>query len=75
MNRRRLCWTSAARLIAGATGLVLVALSLPNRPIRGAATAIAGIGLIEYAILGGGESGPAHSGIVRTAGRIFPRRA
>ena len=59
MNRPCFPSRSAARVIAGATGLMLVGLSLPNRPIRGAATAIAGILFIEYAILGSVDSGSA----------------
>lgn len=45
-------WTPTARLIAGIAGLVLVALSSPNRLIRGAATGISGVELIERAVLG-----------------------
>jgi len=45
-------WTPTARLIAGVAGLALVALSSPNRPARGAATGVAGIELLERALLG-----------------------
>jgi hypothetical protein len=45
-------WTPTARLIAGVVGLALVALSSPNRPVRGAATGITGVELIERALLG-----------------------
>lgn len=44
--------TPTARLIAAVAGLALVALSAPNRPIRGAATGIAGVELLERAVLG-----------------------
>jgi hypothetical protein len=44
--------TPTARLIAGIAGLALVALSSPNRPIRGAGTGVAGIELVEGALLG-----------------------
>jgi hypothetical protein len=49
-NWRR--WSPTARLIAGVAGLALVALSSPNRPVRGAATGIAGVELLERALLG-----------------------
>jgi len=45
-------WSPTARLIAGLAGLALVALSSPNRPVRGAATGIAGVELLERALLG-----------------------
>jgi len=50
-------WTPTARLIAGVAGLALVALSAPNRPIRGAGTGVAGIELLERALLGGRSRG------------------
>lgn len=50
--RGRVRWTPTARLVAGVAGLVLVALSSPNRPVRGAATGIAGLELLEHALLG-----------------------
>jgi osmotically-inducible protein OsmY len=43
-------WSPTARLIAGVAGLALVALSSPNRPVRGAATGIAGVELLERAL-------------------------
>jgi hypothetical protein len=46
-------WTPTTRLIAAAAGLTLVALSTPNRTLRGAATGIAGLELLEHAVLGG----------------------
>jgi hypothetical protein len=45
-------WTPTARLIAGIAGLGLVALSSPNRPVRGAGTGIAAIELLERALFG-----------------------
>jgi hypothetical protein len=45
-------WSPTARLIAGVAGLALVALSSPNRPVRGAATGIAGVELLERALWG-----------------------
>jgi hypothetical protein len=45
-------WTPTARLIAGLAGLALVALSSPHRPLRGAATGITGVELIERALFG-----------------------
>jgi len=45
-------WTPTMRLIAGVAGLALVALSVPNRTTRGAATGIAGLELLERAVLG-----------------------
>jgi osmotically-inducible protein OsmY len=45
-------WSPTARLIAGMAGLALVALSSPNRPIRGAATGMAGVELLERALWG-----------------------
>lgn len=45
-------WTPTARLAAGVAGLVLVALSAPNRPVRGTATGVAGVELLEQAVLG-----------------------
>jgi hypothetical protein len=45
-------WTPTARLIATIAGLALVAVSSPNRPIRGAATGITGVELIERALFG-----------------------
>jgi hypothetical protein len=45
-------WTPTARLLAGLAGLTLVALSSPNRAIRGAATGITGVELIERALFG-----------------------
>jgi hypothetical protein len=45
-------WTPTARLVAGLAGLTLVALSSPNRPVRGAATGVAGIELLERALFG-----------------------
>ena len=45
-------WNPTARLIAGAAGLALLALSSPNRPVRGAATGITGVELLERALLG-----------------------
>jgi hypothetical protein len=45
-------WTPTARLIATIAGLVLVALSSPNRSIRGAATGITGVVLTEHALFG-----------------------
>jgi hypothetical protein len=45
-------WTPTTRLIAALAGLALVALSSPKRPVRGAATGIAGIELIDRALLG-----------------------
>jgi osmotically-inducible protein OsmY len=45
-------WSPTARLIAGVAGLALVALSRPNQPIRGAATGVAGVELLERALLG-----------------------
>ena len=50
-------WTPTARLIAGIAGLTLVALSSPRRPIRGAGTGIAGIELLERALLGSRRRG------------------
>jgi hypothetical protein len=44
-NWRR--WSPTARLIAGVGGLALVALSRPNRPIRGADTGVAGVERLE----------------------------
>ena len=43
-------WTPATRLVAGLAGLVLVALSSPQRPIRGAVTGVTGIELLERAL-------------------------
>jgi hypothetical protein len=45
-------WSPTARLIAGVAGLALVALSSPNRPVRGAATGMAGVELLERALWG-----------------------
>jgi hypothetical protein len=45
-------WTPTARLIAGVAGLALLALSSPNRPAQRAATGIAGVELLEHALLG-----------------------
>jgi len=45
-------WSPTARLIAGLAGLALLVLSSPNRPMRGAATGIAGVELLERALLG-----------------------
>ncbi|MBI3047661.1 MAG: BON domain-containing protein [Acidobacteria bacterium] len=45
-------WSPTARLVAGAAGLALLALSSANRPVRGAATGIAGVELLERALLG-----------------------
>lgn len=45
-------WSPTTRLIAGLAGLALMALSSPNRPVRGAATGIAGVELLERALLG-----------------------
>jgi hypothetical protein len=45
-------WSPTARLIAGVAGLALVTLSMPNRALRGAATGIAGVELLERALLG-----------------------
>jgi hypothetical protein len=45
-------WSPTARLIAGVAGLALVALSSPKRPVRGAATGIAGVELLERALWG-----------------------
>ena len=50
-------WTPTARLIAGIAGLALVALSSPRPPIRGAGTGIAGIELLERALLGSRRRG------------------
>ena len=52
LAERWLRWTPTARLIATLAGLTLVALSSPNRPVRGAATGIAGVELLERALLG-----------------------
>jgi hypothetical protein len=43
-------WTPKTRLIAGVAGLALLALSSPRRLIRGAATGIAGIELVQRAL-------------------------
>ena len=48
----RFRWTPAARFVAGIAGLTLLALSSPSRPIRGAATGITGVELIERALFG-----------------------
>jgi hypothetical protein len=48
---RWLRWTPTTRLIAGVAGLALLALSSPRRLIRGAATGIAGIELVQRALL------------------------
>lgn len=45
------CWTPTTRLLAAIAGLALVALSSPKRPIRGAATSVTGLELIEHALL------------------------
>jgi hypothetical protein len=45
-------WTPTARLVAGVVGLALVALSSPKRPVRGAATGITGVELIDRAVFG-----------------------
>lgn len=45
-------WTPTTRLVTGLAGLALVALSSSNRPIRGAATGITGLELLERALLG-----------------------
>jgi len=44
-------WTPTARLLTGVAGLALVALAAPNRPGR-MATGIAGVELLERAVLG-----------------------
>jgi hypothetical protein len=51
-SERWLRWTPTTRLLATVAGLALVALSSPNRPLRGAATGITGMELIERALLG-----------------------
>jgi hypothetical protein len=45
-------WTPAARLAAGLAGTLLIALSSPNRPVRGAVTGVTGMELLERALLG-----------------------
>jgi len=45
-------WSPTARLIAGVAGVALLALSSPNRPVRGAVTGIAGVELLERVLLG-----------------------
>lgn len=45
-------WTPTTRLLTAMAGLALVALSSPNRPIRGAATGIIGVELMERASIG-----------------------
>jgi hypothetical protein len=45
-------WTPTTRLIAGVTGLALLAVSSPRRLIRGAATGIAGLELMQQALSG-----------------------
>jgi hypothetical protein len=45
-------WTPTSRLAAGVAGAALLALSLPKRPLRGAAAAAWGVELIACALLG-----------------------
>jgi hypothetical protein len=45
-------WTPTTRLIAGVTGVALLAVSSPRRLIRGAATGIAGFELMQQALSG-----------------------
>lgn len=49
---RWLRWTPTARLAAGLAGIGLVALSAPNRTVRGTGTSLAGMELLEHAVLG-----------------------
>jgi hypothetical protein len=45
-------WTPTSRLAAGVAGVALLALSLPKRPLRGAAASVWGAELIACALLG-----------------------
>jgi hypothetical protein len=46
-------WTPTRRLLAGVTGLALVVLFAPRPTLRGAAITVAGLELLERALLGG----------------------
>ena len=45
-------WTPTTRVLAGVTGLALLAVASPRRPIRGAATGAAGLELAPQALSG-----------------------
>jgi hypothetical protein len=45
-------WTPTSRLAAGVAGVALLALSMPKRPLRGAAATVWGVELIAGALLG-----------------------